>query len=310
VPSTSRRLYQLGSAVARRVPLAVAIPLAEGPGGWLAERFWPCERDQLIRNLRRVRPDASPQELAVLARRGLGSYARYWVESFKLPSLSPRAIDDGFAFAHVERILDVRDAGSGPIMVLPHLGGWEWAAAWLTRVAGVPVTAVVEALEPPALFEWFVELRSSIGINVVPLGPRAAGEVVRAVRERHVVCLVADRDLSGTGVPVEFFGARTTLPAGPAVLGRRLGTAVLPTAVYFDGHLRRATVGEPLDLSPGPEGFKQDVARITADLARVLEHLIGRAPDQWHLLSPNWPDECSPGTASEGPFPRARPEGA
>lgn len=295
MPSRTRRLYEAAATVARVIPLPVAVRLAEGLGGRAAERLWSTQRNHLMANLRRVCPELSDDQLAELTRRALGSYARYWAESFQLPDLDRRAIDDGFSFENLERILDARDAGIGPIVVLPHLGGWEWAAAWLARVAELPVTAVVEALEPPDVFEWFVELRSSIGINVVPVGPRAAASVSKAVKDRHVVCLVADRDLTGAGVPVQLFGARTTLPAGPAVLGRRLGAPVLPTAVYFRRHDRCCRVGEPLDVSPGAGGLRDDVLRITQDIARVFEDLIREAPEQWHVLAPNWPEEPSLG---------------
>ena len=37
--------------------------------------------------------------------------------------------------------------------------------------------------------------------------------------------------------------------------------------------------------------FREDVARVTQDLAHALEVLIRRAPEQWHLLQPNWPSD-------------------
>lgn len=295
MPSPARRLYEAAAVTARLIPLPVAVRLAESAGGPLGRRLWDGQHAHLMDNLRRVCPDLPQGELAELTTRAMGSYARYWAESFKLPRLDPRTIDDGFSFENLEYILEARDAGIGPIVVLPHLGGWEWAAAWLARVAELPVTAVVEALEPADLFEWFVELRSAIGINVVPVGPRAAASVSKAVKDRHVVCLVADRDVSGSGVPVQLFGAQTTLPAGPAVLARRLGAPVLPTAVYFRRHDRFCRVGEPLDVSPREATLREDVIRITQEIAWVFEDLIRHAPDQWHVLAPNWPRSSSEG---------------
>jgi phosphatidylinositol dimannoside acyltransferase len=135
--------------------------------------------------------------------------------------------------------------------------------------------------------------------------------LTRAVRERHVVCLVADRDLSGSGVPVTFFGEETTLPAGPALLGRRLGAPLLPTAVYFRRHDRWCTVGEPLDVARRGTA-RQDVARITQDVARSFEDLIRAAPEQWHLLVPNWPSDLGPAataTVGHGHAGRGTPTG-
>ena len=243
---------------------------------------------------------------------GFGSYARYWVESFRLPSVSLPQLDRGFSFVGYEHIEQVRASGIGPVLVLPHLGGWEWAAAWLGRVARVPVTAVVERLEPDDVFEWFEELRASWGVEVVALGPDAFPRTVAAVRDRRIVCLLADRDVGGTGVEVEFFGETTTLPVGPAVVASRTGAPLLPTAVFFSGRQRFCRVGAPIDAAAvmteaeraAPDGGRlrgRDRYRaVTQRLATELERLITDAPEQWHLLEPNWPSDRRAVTEAAG----------
>jgi lauroyl/myristoyl acyltransferase len=108
-----------------------------------------------------------------------------------------------------------------------------------------------------------------------------------------VLALLSDRDLPGTGPEVEFFGERTTLPGGPATLALRTGAPVVPTAIYFDGpDNRHAVLLPPLDTSRQGK-LRDDVQRVTQDLATALEVLIRRAPEQWHLLQPNWPSDVS-----------------
>ncbi len=283
------RTLQAARAVAARLPLRATAQGVEAAGP-IAARIQPGPASMLARHLGRVDPSLSDSERYRLAGEGLASYGRYWFESFRLPELDDRRLDRQFTFADFDRIQRVRAEGHGPLMVLPHLGGWEWAAAWLTRIAKVPVTAVVERLEPAEVFDWFVELRASYGINVIPLGPGAATEVNEAIRDRHVVCLLADRDLHGTGIPVTFFGEETTLPAGPAMLALRSGAPLLPTSVFFDGPLRHCSVGRP--HHPERRGrLREDVARVTQDLAGMLEDEIRRHPTQWHLLGPNWPSD-------------------
>ena len=127
-------------------------------------------------------------------------------------------------------------------------------------------------------------------MTVVPVGSAATGAVARALRANEVVCLLCDRDIQGGGVEVEFFGERTSLPAGPATLALRTGAPVLPCAVYFDGASHHGVVRPPLAVER--EGrLREDVRRITQDLAHELEGLIRRAPEQWHLLQPNWPSD-------------------
>lgn len=252
----------------------------------------PVDTASLESNLAHVRPGLGPEAVAALAREGLASYGRYWAETLRLPALDAATIDHGFEVEGYEHIQAARRGGHGPIMVLPHLGGWEWAAAWLGRVAEIPVTAVVEPLEPLDVYDWFHELRSSYGIRVVPLGPGALGPVVAAVRQRHVVCLLADRDLTDGGIEVDFFGARTTMPAGPALVARRTGAPLLPTAVYFERSQRVCRIRPPVWVER-TSSLRADIVDTTQRLANELEILIDAAPEQWHVLQPIF-DEVRP----------------
>jgi KDO2-lipid IV(A) lauroyltransferase len=213
------------------------------------------------------------------------------VESFRLPGLTTEEVDAGFAYEGFGHVDDALSAGVGVILALPHLGGWEWAGRWVAE-QGIPITVVVEPLENEELFEWFVSFRRELGMTVVPLGPDAAPAVLGALKANEIVCLLCDRDITGGGVEVEFFGERTTLPAGPAMLALRTGAALLPTAVYFtdrrDGH--HGVVRPPLTLASRGK-LRDDVGRLTQLLAGELEQLIRRAPEQWHLFQPNWPSD-------------------
>lgn len=204
--------------------------------------------------------------------------------------MSPADLDALFSYQGLDHVIRAREAGSGVIIALPHLGGWEWAAFWLATIENVPITAVVESIEPPELFEWFVAFRRSLGMNVVGLGPEAGSASLRALRANQILCLLCDRDIGGGGIEVDFFGERTTLPAGPATLAFRTGAPLLPTAIYFDGESHRAVVEPPLPVERHGS-LREDIARVTQDLAHALEGLIRVAPEQWHLMQPNWPSD-------------------
>ena len=244
------------------------------------------------RHLRRADPTIGGVRLRRSVQEAFDSYTRYWLESFRLPHLSSRAVERGMRVQGYEHVVEALDADNGVILALPHLGGWEWAGRWLVE-RGHGVTVVVEEVEPLELFEWFVDLREKLGMKVVALGPAAGREVLAALKRNDVVCLLSDRDIQRTGIEVEFFGETTTLPAGPATLALRTGAPLLPTAVYFtdrtDGHL--GIVRPPIDISRSDDGLRADVVRVTQALAHELEHLIRRAPHQWHLFQPNWPSD-------------------
>jgi KDO2-lipid IV(A) lauroyltransferase len=288
--SRALRAFRLGSRLARALPAPVADGVARGVGRAVAP-FAGDRRGQVERNLRRIHgPGLGGPALRRKVGDTFASYARYWVESFRLPGTPAERLAAGMTIEGWEHIDAGLAQGKGVILALPHLGGWEWAGFWVAACKQVPITVVVESLEPPDLYEWFVDLRESFGMHVVPLGPEVGGRVLGALRDNHVLCLLCDRDLGGGGVEVEFLGERTTLPAGPATLALRTGAPLLPTAVYYEPPGHHGIVRPPVDTARTGR-LRDDVARVTQTLADELGDLIRRAPEDWHLLQPNWPSD-------------------
>ena len=192
------------------------------------------------------------------------------------------------SYEGLEHLDTALEAGKGAIMAIPHLGGWDPGGAWFTR-RGYDLTVVVEPLEPPELFEWFAEFRRSIGMEIVPLGAGAGTAVIKALNANRALALLCDRDLLGTGVEVEFFGERTTLPSGPATLALRTGAPLLPTTVYFrwpEGY--HGVVRPPIPVER--EGsLREDVTRITQLIANELETSSAAPRAVATAVQPNWP---------------------
>jgi KDO2-lipid IV(A) lauroyltransferase len=282
--------YKLGSLIARATPGFVAQGTVSllAPGIALSLR---SKRAVIERNLQRVDPSLKGLALRRASQRAFDSYMRYYTESFRLPSLSKDHVNKSFIVDGYQYVEEALAKGNGVIFAIPHLGGWEWAGRWMAE-RGLPMTVIVEPLHPPELFEWFTKLRSDLGMNVVPLGPNAAPTILATLKQNGIVCLLSDRDIQRTGVEVEFFGEKTTLPAGPAMLGIRGNTPVLPVAIYFtdsvDGH--HAIVHPPVQLEK-VGSLRDSVAVGTQAIARELEILIRRAPEQWHMFQPNWPSD-------------------
>ena len=283
--------YKLGSLLSKGIPgfLSGTVGSVIGVPAAIGMRD---KRKMVERHMRRVRPQASSVEIRRLTQQVFDSYARYYLESFRLPTLTSQQVASSITVeVYDENMVPALERGNGVILALPHLGGWEWAGRWAADL-GNKMTVVVEPIEPPELFEWFADLRRKFGMTVIPLGPEAGPAVLKSLRNNEVLCLLSDRDITGGGIDVEFFGERTTLPAGPATLALRTGAALLPTAAYFTdrgvGH--HGVIGAPMNCERQGK-LREDVQRITQDLAYELEKLIRRAPEQWHLLQPNWPSD-------------------
>lgn len=286
--------YRLASLVVRATPAPLVagattlagLPLALG----LRDR-----RDIVARHLRRIDPRLGGIALRRAVQQSFQSYARYYAEAMRLPTLSARTVQRGFDVEGIEHIDVPMAEGRGAILALPHLGGWEWAGRWLSD-RGYGLTAVAERLDNAEVYEWFVDMRRRIGIEVVPLDDGAGVAVLDALRRNRVVTLLCDRDIPRdgrrSGSTVEFFGEHTAVPSGPALFALRTGAPLIPVATYFtdriDGHF--AVVGPPIEVER-EAGLREDMHRITQDLTRRIEGLIRRAPTQWHLFQPNWPSD-------------------
>ncbi|HKY17098.1 MAG TPA: phosphatidylinositol mannoside acyltransferase [Microthrixaceae bacterium] len=286
------RAYRTGGTVSSLVPWRIGLGIGQAIGRTAA--LTSRERRLIVeRNLNRIYgPDLRGSRRATKVAQTFDSYARYYFDSFRLPRMSAEQVARGIVVEGIEHLeVAMAEDPVGPVLALPHLGGWEWAAAWITRVRGWGLAAVVEELHPPELFEWFLEFRRSLGMNIIPLGPDAAARVAAAALDKEIVCLLCDRDIGGSGVEVDFLGERTKLPAGPAVMALRTGCRLLPTAVYFErGDGVRGLVRPPIDTTR-QGSLREDVTRVSQALADELEVLIRRAPEQWHLMQPNWPSD-------------------
>ncbi len=278
--------YRAAWYLTRKIPERWAYAIAEK----LADRSWRKggpRKQRLMKNLAPVLgPDA---DMEAATRTAYRTYARYWVETFRIQDLSRDDLARRFSTENIEVIEKAYAAGKGAVLATMHLGNWDSGGRWVAE--RWPLTAVVEVLRPRALFDRFVAHRRALGIEIVPLakGGDAVAQCARSLERGRLVALVADRDLSGRGVEVEMFGRTTKLPPGPAVLALRTGAPLIPAVIYLypDGEWR-AWVMDPLDM-PSPD---EPVASVTQRLAREFEKLVMRDPTQWHAMFMRyWIDE-------------------
>jgi len=281
-------LYGLGWAGVRRLPE----PAAAALGRRIADAAWKRRGRgvrQLEANLARVVPEASSERLSELSRAGLRSYLRYWMESFRLPAWSEQHMSENVQITDIHRLTDGIESDRGVILALPHLANWDLAGAYVTTGLKTPFSTVVERLKPESLFDRFVAYRESLGMEVLPhSGGAAFGTLARRLRAGGLVCLVADRDLSASGIEVAFFGERTRMPAGPAMLAQQTGALLLPVTLWYDDPpMLRGRVYPPVETPA--EGTREEKAAVmTQSLADCFAVGIAEHPEDWHMLQRLW----------------------
>jgi KDO2-lipid IV(A) lauroyltransferase len=280
--------YATGWLVVRAMPETLARS-AFGAGARYAARGGGPE--QLRKNLARVIGTTPAEVPDSLIHASVASYARYWREAFRLPTMNQAELAKRLdrVFIGAETFAAAREGGRGAVIALPHSGNWDMAGVWLAQNYGT-FTTVAERLKPESLYDRFIAYRESLGFEVLPLtgGERPPMEVLaERLRNNRFVCLMADRDLTRSGIQVDFFGESTRLPAGPAKLAIETGAPLHSAHVYYDGDDCVVQIDDALDTSSG------DIGVITQALADRFAVNIAAHPQDWHMLQPQWVADLS-----------------
>lgn len=273
--------YAAGWRLVRALPERMARNMFGAGARYAARNGGPA---QLRKNLARV-TGVSPAEVSdALMRASLASYARYWREAFRLPTMDHQVLGKQLDVLDIELVWAAIEAGRGAVLALPHSGNWDMAGVWLVQNYGT-FTTVAERLKPESLYHRFVNYRESLGFEVLPLtgSARPPFEVLaERLTDNRVICLMAERDLTRNGVPVDFFGEATRMPAGPAKLAIETGAALLPVHCWYEGDGWGMRVYPELDTSSG------DVTVVTQALADRFADNIAAYPADWHMMQPQW----------------------
>lgn len=284
------RLTEIGFLAGWRVVRMLPLPVARSLFRAAADRAYRKNgrgTQRLRKNLAQIVGEGMPGELV---RDGLRSYARYWLEAFRLPTQSKEQLLAGFGISdeHYDWLRKGVADGKGVVLALPHLANWDAAAGWVVS-NGWRMVTVAERLKPEGVYRQFMAYREKLGMEVVPLtgGDRPPIDVLaERLGQGFIVCLLSDRDLSRNGVEVEFFGGRTRMPAGPAILAIRTGAPLYAVDLSFTPEQTYAVLRPITPPTEGP--LDQRVKATTQLLADAYAAGIAEHPQDWHMLQKLW----------------------
>jgi len=238
-------------------------------------------------NLSRVKPELSESDLENLVASSFDSYMRYWCDTFRIQDWSIERIQRSVTLNNGHLLIDAIKSGRGVVVALPHSGNWDHAGAYFCSI-GIPLVTVAERLKPEALFKKFLQYRNSMGFEVLSLDSRSFVTLLKRAREKRLIALVADRDLSRSGVDVNFFGYPSRMPAGPALLAVKTG---IPLVV---AHVSYSDAGIHIDFSevhvPTEGDESERVTKIVQSCADLFAKGIAQHPEDWHMLQRIWID--------------------
>jgi KDO2-lipid IV(A) lauroyltransferase len=235
-----------------------------------------------------VKPALSSEELEVLVLAGLESYMRYWCDTFRIHRWSSARIAKTVTTSRDDLLRVPMLEGRGVVIALPHSGNWDHAGAYFCN-EGFPLVTVAEVLKPEKLFKKFLTYREAMGFEVLGLDSRAFLTLVKRAREKRLIALVSDRDLSASGIEVDFFGYTAKMPAGPAVLAIKEGLPLVAAHVSYT--LSGIHIDfQAIEISSNASESVQ-IAATVQNLARAFEKGIAERPQDWHMLQRIWINE-------------------
>jgi KDO2-lipid IV(A) lauroyltransferase len=282
----SAYVYFAGWRIVRWLPENSAYKLAYGFSDFLVKRNGKSVQ-RLRSNLSRTQPGITALNLDLLLIEAMRSYMRYWVDTFRLPDWSDERIIETVTVTNEHLLTDAIAAKTGVIVAVPHAGNWDHAGAYFCA-KGIRLVTVAERLKPEKLFLKFLAYRQAMGMEVLPLDGRVLNTLQERLNEGALVALVSDRDLSRSGIEVEFFGGKARMPAGPALLALRTKAPLITAFVsYTDNgvHIEFRHVVLP---KRGDESSKvQEIVQMTA---QYFEDGISENPQDWHMLQRIWVD--------------------
>ena len=278
--------YFAGWRIVRWLPEPTAYRLAYAAADFLTKRNGK-NVSRLRSNLRRAKPDITALDLDLLVFNAMRSYMRYWCDTFRFPDWSPQRVRETVTVTNEHLLIDAIEAKTGVIVSLPHAGNWDHAGAYFCA-KGINLVTVAERLKPEKLFLKFLEYRQAMGMEVLPLDGRVLGTLVQRLRQGALVALVADRDLSRTGIDVDFFGGPSRMPAGPALLALKTHAPLITAFVsYTDLGIH---IDFKLIILPSAGSEAEKVSEIVQMTAKHFEEGISEHPEDWHMLQRIWTD--------------------
>lgn len=280
-------LFRLGWSTLKFLPESIGRAIFKF-AAWQIYRSNGRSVQQLRANLKQV-TNLSGNALDALTKLGVKSYFKYWYEAFVLHTWSREKINKNFVMINKSRLDEYLKTEKKVVLVLPHMGNWDAAAYWFTTNYQ-PLTTVAEKLNPVELFEKFVEFRNALGVEVLPLS--RGGGAFQILKERlqanQVVALLADRDLSASGLKVSYFGEVTSMPAGPATLAWEEDAVLIPIKIFnSEKNKIYAETGAALKID---RTLSRELAiqQLTQQMARVFEKMVSEHPVDWHLMQKVW----------------------
>ena len=267
----------LFNAVLRALPDTVAIGLGRNAGA-LAGKMFRSRVSLAHENLQIAFGESlSPAQRKNIIEQLFRMLGEGFVES---AISSPDDIRNNLAIEGIEHLENALAGGKGVIVLGPHMGMWEHAAAAFGQRFDNAAT-LYKPLKNPYVDDYVIRTRAGGNIKLIS-SKNGLRQLYQFLKKGAMVALLFDQNAGRNGLPVPFFGKTASTYSAPAAFALKTGCAVVPAYTIKEPGFRRnrMILGEPFPLIKTGDTEKDIIAN-TLQYNGFIEDLVRRHPEQW-----------------------------
>lgn len=249
--------------------------------------FIPIRKKVVLNNLINAFPDLSEKEIKRIAYGSYKSFTLTLVEILYLPWMTKEQIISSVKFENLNLILKKEKENNGVILLSAHFGNWEYCAISGGIQTGRKFSVVVKPQRNTIVDEWMNKARTKWNNDVVPLGI-SIRNIVSVLHKKGIVAMVADQRGPEESIKLEFFGRKTSVHTGPAVLALKMNSPIIYGITVRQPDNSYKAVIDEISQENLPDNFDDKVKVLTDRMLKYLEEKIRQNPEQWFWMHNRW----------------------
>jgi KDO2-lipid IV(A) lauroyltransferase len=247
----------------------------------------PIRKKTTIENLSNAFPEYSPNKIKQIAFRSYKSFAIALIEILFIPWMKREDIINSIKCSNINMVREKYNENKGMILLTAHFGNWEFMALSLGLQAGLPFSVVIKTQRNTLVSDWLNRMRSKWGNKTVPLGI-SIRQIYKELKDKNIVAMVADQRGPSDGVRVNFFGRKTAVYSGPAVLALKTNAPILYAISVRQPDSSYTCEFNEIKTNGLPENEEHKIIELNQRMSDFLEGYIRKYPEQWLWMHKRW----------------------
>jgi phosphatidylinositol dimannoside acyltransferase len=181
-----------------------------------------------------------------------------------------------------------QNASQGLTIVGVHMSNFDFVAqaVYLRGLRAMPLGLP----NPGGGYKWQNDLRKKAGFEIVPASVTALRQATKLLEQGGTVITGLDRPLAESKYLPRFFRLPAALPVMHILLALKTRTPVIVAAAFRDERgCYQIEISEPVSMQPYHDRH-EEIVRNAETVLEIAEGYISRAPTQWSMFYPVWPD--------------------